>query len=153
MENSGNILLAVIAGMVAMLVGAGFWAGITVFMNMQIGYMAIGVGLLVGASVMFAGRGQSMTYGIIGAGFAILACVLGNLLAMVGMKSGTDMQVFYQTLTSLNLDTIVKMFQIWTEPVDLAFYAVAVYFGFTVSRYDLEAMLAKDGEEELEETA
>ena len=48
---------ALLGGCVAMLVSAALWAIISVALNFQIGYMAIGVGLLVGFTVRYFGIG------------------------------------------------------------------------------------------------
>ena len=47
-RDNQNLSVAVLAGAVAALVGAAVWAAITVATNWQIGFMAIGIGFLVG---------------------------------------------------------------------------------------------------------
>src|SRR5687768_15131522 len=68
---------AIIGGLAAAMVGAVIWAVITVSTKYQIGYMAIGVGLLVAFSVRYFGGGIDKYFGIIGAFFALLGCALG----------------------------------------------------------------------------
>ncbi len=65
----------------AAVLGAVLWAFITVMTTFQIGWMAIGVGALVGFAVKFFGRGTEQTYGFAGAGLALFGCVIGNLMA------------------------------------------------------------------------
>ena len=48
-----HFYFAFIGGLVAMLISAVLWAVITVATQFQIGFMAIGVGLLVGYSVQY----------------------------------------------------------------------------------------------------
>ena len=67
-------------GFVAMIVGAAIWAGITVATNYQIGWMSVGVGLLVGFAVRVGGGGIDNAFGLAGAALALIGCVLGNLL-------------------------------------------------------------------------
>ena len=59
-----NLGLGVAAGMIAAGIGAAVWAAITFFTGYQIGWMAIGVGLLVGYTVSVYGKGLSNLYGI-----------------------------------------------------------------------------------------
>lgn len=73
------------AGAVAAAAGAALWAAITVATGYQIGFMAIGIGFLVGWAVRSAGKGVDKTFGIAGAVLALLGCVVGNLLAAVGL--------------------------------------------------------------------
>ena len=54
-----NMSLALIGGVVAALVGAALWAVITVTTGYQIGFMAIGVGFLVGLTVGHVGKGTT----------------------------------------------------------------------------------------------
>lgn len=56
----------------------------------QIGWMAIGVGFLVGFSVRRFGRGTAKTFGIIGAVSALPGCLLGNLLSACGFIAQSE---------------------------------------------------------------
>ncbi len=51
-----NLLFGVVGGMVAAAVGAAIWAVITALTNFQIGWMAVGVGFLVGYAVRMCGK-------------------------------------------------------------------------------------------------
>ena len=57
MRAQQDLGFAVIGGFAAAVVGAIFWAAVTVATNYQIGYMAVVVGLLVGFSVRYFGSG------------------------------------------------------------------------------------------------
>lgn len=131
-----SIARAALAGFFAALVGAVLWAMITVAMKVQIGFMAIGVGLLVAWAVRTLGKGSSPTYGVIGAGFALFGCVLGNLLSACGFLateqgvplSGVTMRVLASP--SLSYSLLEATF----NAMDLLFYAIAAYEGFKLSR-------------------
>ncbi len=77
-----NLLFGVVAGIVAAAIAAILWAVLTLVMQRQIGWMAIGDGILVGFGVRRFGRGIDKIYGLIGATLALLGCVAGNLLAV-----------------------------------------------------------------------
>jgi hypothetical protein len=66
-EAEQNMVGGFLAGAVAALVGAGVWALVTVLTGYQIGFMAIGVGFLVGLAVQFAGKGINKIFGVMGA--------------------------------------------------------------------------------------
>ena len=95
----GNAVLAVIAGIVSALVGAVIWAVVTVATGYQIGWMAVGVGFLVGIAVMVAGQGEGGLFGTIGAVCALLGCVLGNLFTGIGMVANAEGLGYIETLT------------------------------------------------------
>ena len=73
-----NLLIALLAGIAAAVVGTIVWAAITVTTGYQIGYMAIAVGFIVGYAVRL-GNGIDKIFGVLGAALALGGCVLGNL--------------------------------------------------------------------------
>src|SRR5579859_3907682 len=82
--DSPNLAGALLGGLAAALAGAIIWAVITVSLKFQIGFMAVGVGFLVAWAVRTLGKGRDVTYGIIGGSFALIGCLLGNLLSACG---------------------------------------------------------------------
>lgn len=130
----GNFLAAIAAGLVAAVVGAAIWAAITVATGYQIGFMAIGVGFLVGFAVRGAGKGSSNRFAIAGAVLALAGCVLGNLLTVIGAIAQHENAGFFSLLGKLTPSTALEFLQLSFQPMDLLFYAIAVYEGFKVSR-------------------
>jgi hypothetical protein len=130
-----SLPLAILGGLVSALVAAVLWGTITYATGYQIGFMAIGVGFLVGYAVNFLGKGMSQTYGIIGAAFALLGCLLGNLFAtMIAAAMVEGVPVLGILLTLVTSPSII--FEIMSEtfsPIDLLFYAIAIYEGFKLA--------------------
>src|SRR5688572_7327990 len=85
LEDQPNLLMGLIGGAVAMLVGAIAWGAITYFTEYQIGWMSIGVGFLVGLALRFFGKGKTMIFGVSGAVLALIGCLLGNLIFYSGV--------------------------------------------------------------------
>lgn len=125
-----DLVYAIIGGLAASMAGALLWAVITVATNYQIGYMALAVGLLVGFSVRFFGAGIDQVFGIVGAFFALLGCVLGNLLSQVGFIADAESLGYVDVLTFLNWDMIVAIFTESFSIMDLVFYGIAAYEGY-----------------------
>ena len=106
----------------AALVGAAIWALITVLTEYQIGFMAVGVGLLVGFAMRKGGQGIEPIYGIIGATLALFGCMLGNILTYYWF--GFDMG-------SLGLSEMIALnFQ---GTMDYFFFGLAIYEGYKFS--------------------
>src|SRR5690348_8928868 len=78
LQKQQDPVYAIVGGLSAALLSAVLWAVITVATKYQIGYMAVGVGLLVGFAVRLFGAGVDQYFGIIGAFFSLLGCLLGN---------------------------------------------------------------------------
>lgn len=132
------------AGAGAALLGAALWAAITVATGYQIGFMAIGIGFLVGWAVRAAGKGVDKTFGIAGAVLALLGCVAGNLLAAVGLVAKQEGIPFFDLLSSIDPAVAFELMKAFFSPMDLLFYAIAVYEGYRLSFRRLTAEEAKE---------
>ncbi len=84
-----RFISALIGGMIGGLIGAGIWAGITYATNYEIGWIAWGVGFLVGVGVrMGAQEWDGAAPGILAVVLALLAVVGGKYAAASLMVSG-----------------------------------------------------------------
>src|SRR2546426_382091 len=99
--------LAVIAGCAAMLIGAIAWAAITVATEHQIGWIALGVGALVGWVVSFGKGGR--VFGLLGALLALMGCVLGNFLSIVALAVTQQKIGVSAALTSLDYAKVAAL--------------------------------------------
>jgi len=135
LKSEQNLLMAVLGGLAASVVAAVLWAAITYATNYQIGFMAIGVGFLVGFVVRYLGKGISISFGIVGAAFALFGCLLGNLLTTVIVASQLEGSSLSMVLSTLLYDpTIVfEVIKATFSPIDLLFYGIAVYEGYKFS--------------------
>jgi hypothetical protein len=131
-----NLAAAVIGGLVAAVVGGVVWAVITVTTKFQIGFMAVGVGFLVAWAVRTLGKGRTQAFGIIGAVFAFLGCILGNLLSACGFIAADSgqpvMSVASKVLSTPSV--AADILQATFSGMDLLFYGIAVYEGYKLAR-------------------
>ena len=128
----------VIVGIVAAVIGAAIWAIITRLTGFQIGFMAIGIGILVGIAIRVTSDQGGMEMGFLGGGLSLFGVVLGNLLAACAFIARNNdlsfMHVFMDVLA--NPDTISRVMRGWFSVIDLLFYGIAVYTGFQVASSD-----------------
>jgi hypothetical protein len=134
--DSPNLAGALLGGLIAAVVGAVIWAAITVTAQYQIGFMAVGVGLLVGWTVRTVGKGRDVNFGLVGGGLSLLGCLLGNLLAACGLIAAQAAEpVMSVTLRVLgNPASIATVLQETFRGMDLLFYAIGVYEGYKFAR-------------------
>lgn len=125
-----NLIMGALAGVIASVAGAGLWAAVTVATEYQIGFMAIGIGFLVGFAVRFTGKGIERSFGIVAAVLSLAGCVLGNVVTISYFVSLNEGMRLMDVLTQLNLAIITDMLAVTFEAVDAVFYALAVYFGY-----------------------
>jgi hypothetical protein len=81
---------ALVGGGTGALAAALGWALITMATGYHAGWMAIGVGLLVGGAVRTMGRGAGRSFGYLGAAVWILGCLLGNFLSVCAFLAGQE---------------------------------------------------------------
>ena len=145
LESHQNMTMGIVAGLVAAIAGAFLWAVVTVVTGYQIGWMAIGVGFLVGLAVRFLGKGISISFGIVGGACALLGCLLGNVMTLCGFIAAEEGVPAVQVFVTFVKEPMfaVELLQANFSPMDLLFYAIAVYAGFKYSlRQITEAEIA-----------
>ena len=124
------------AGAVAALIGAALWAIITITTEYQIGFMAVGVGFLVGYAIRAFGQGSAQKFAIAGAALALLGCILGNLFTIAGViaktNGGNAISVAFSLLT--HPASAANIMSAAAQPMDFLFYAIAIYEGYKLSR-------------------
>ena len=125
-----NFPAAIITGFLSSIVGAGIWAIVTITTGFQIGFMAIGVGALVGFTVRIFGKGITKKFGIIGALFALFGCVLGNVFSFTALIADYYKIEFWSVFSQLTLNQIVQMMREWFTFVDILFYSMALVEGY-----------------------
>jgi len=125
-----DLQYAVVGGFFLAIISALLWAVITVSTQYQIGYMALGVGFIVGMGVRFFGAGVDPVYGYIGGLFSLIGCLLGNLFSTVGFIAQEQSLGYFETLGLLDFETIVLIFQETFSFMDVVFYGLAIYEGY-----------------------
>jgi len=145
LKSQQNIFAAVGGGLISAIVGAVIWAAVTVVTKYQIGWMAMGLGVIVGLAVRKYGKGISRSYGFIGAALSLVGCLLGNLLSYGGFVAQQQGIPLIQTELMLlsNPLAAVELLKATFEPMDVLFYGIAVYEGYRFSFSEIsEAQLA-----------
>lgn len=133
LRSQQSLLGGTLAGIVASAAGAAAWAGVTIASGFQIGWMAVGIGFLVGFAVRAVGKGIDPIFGYIGAGLALIGCLAGNLAAMVGFEARQLGMPILDLVSKLSLDDYVQIMIATLSPIDLLFYGIAVYEGYRLS--------------------
>lgn len=127
-----NLPKAVLYGALASIAGAVAWGLISVATGYQIGYMAIGVGFLVGMA-MRQGKGVTMIFGIIGAALSLLSCVMGDFFSIIGLIAKEYDVSYMETLTRIDFKDIVSLLTDNLASMTIVFYGIALYEGYKLS--------------------
>ena len=132
---NGKPALGAVGGLIAAIVGAAIWATVTVLSGWQIGWMAVGVGILVGLAVRVMGRGSHPIYCVMGGGFALLGCVLGNLFSGIGFLAKELDMGYFEAMGQFEWSESFALLKAMFSAMDVLFYAIAIYEGVKFSIY------------------
>lgn len=132
-KDNQNLSFGIIGGAIAAVIGATIWAMITAVTNFQIGWMAVGVGFLVGFAVRLCGKGLDTIFGIMGGVLSLLGCLAGNLFTVCIVVSRHQNIPLLDLLSRLNPEITVRLMTATFSPMDLLFYGIAVYEGYRFS--------------------
>jgi hypothetical protein len=123
-----KLLLGGFAGLAAAIIGAIIWAVVTVTTKYQIGFMALGVGALVGFALRIGNGGK--LYGILGAFLALFGCILGNYFSLIAFASAEQHVGFFTMLNQADPSKVINA--MWEDfmSTSILFYAIAAYEGY-----------------------
>ncbi len=130
-----NFCAAVAAGFTAAVVGVLLWTGIAIATNCLIGWMAIGIGYLVGGVVRIWGRGLGRAFGYLAAAMSVCSCLLGMLLSTRLVGACREGQLSWSVLArpaGMLYETATAV-----RAIDLLFVGIAAYVAYRSSRRKL----------------
>lgn len=128
-----NFNYAVVGGLFLSILCAILWAVVTVATETQIGFMALGVGIIVGLGVKFFGAGIENKFAFLGAGLAVFGCLLGNFFSQIGFTVVENGMSYLEVLAYIDMEMISIVLKESFTGMDLFFYAFAAYEGFKFS--------------------
>jgi hypothetical protein len=133
-RDAQNFGFGVLGGIIGAVIGAALWGGITAATDgRQIGFMAIGVGFLVGFGVRTLGKGIDKIFGVAGAVLSLAGCVAGNLLAVMIIYANQQNMPFAELAARMTPSAAWSMLTETFNFMDVIFYGIALYFGYTYS--------------------
>ncbi len=88
---------------------------------------------LVAVGKRIFGKGNSMIFGVIGAILAVLGCLAGNVLATCFWASKEYDVPIFDVLSIIDFQAIIDILKETFSPIDLLFYALAIYAGYRFS--------------------
>jgi hypothetical protein len=124
---AGGFGTGVAAAIGAAVIGAIGWAVITSVTNYRIGFVAVGVGFLVGLAIERFGGGDARLP-VIGAVVALIGCFVGDMLADAHLVS-RDLHIPLSTVLS-HPHALWDVYTAEFRFFDAVFYAIAAYEGF-----------------------
>ncbi|MEU6175208.1 hypothetical protein ABZ832_25305 [Streptantibioticus parmotrematis] len=131
--------LGLLAGLGAAVVAIVFYAAVLRFTNHEVGYVAIVVGLVVGAAMGKVGGGRSAALPVMAAVISLLAVWLGQLVGMAWTINHMDGIPFTNVLFTHFNDLVKAWKDSFVSPMDVLFFGIAGAEGFVIARRAAQA--------------
>jgi hypothetical protein len=133
LKASQSLTGAVLGGILGATLGAALWSIVTAVTKYQIGFLALGIGVLTGFLVRKLGHGLERHYGYIGAAFSFLGCLIGNIIAVLIMISYQESISFSTLLQLLDFNILTGIIRDTFSARGLLFYVIAIIEGYKFS--------------------
>ncbi|MDD3036771.1 hypothetical protein [Bacteroides sp.] len=127
-----NLPKGVWLAVIACIVGAVAWGLISVSTGRQLGIVAIAIGFVIGFA-MRQGKGVRQIFGIIGGVLALISCVFGDFLSIIGIASQELDMSFIETLLQVDYELVFSIMKENLVSMSALFYVFAVYEGYKFS--------------------
>jgi hypothetical protein len=138
---SGVLLTAALAGLAAAIVGAVIWGLIVRWTDYEVGFVAWGIGFIVGSAVVLGAQGaRGLPLQAIAVVLAVVGVVLGKYLAFVWIgqdeldKLGIHLPVFSKDTVDLFWDAKSDIWSGW----DLLWAGLAIVTAFRIPQVEAE---------------
>jgi len=119
-----NFAAAVIVGAVATLLAAVAYGIIVTTWPFSYGFAAAGIGIVIGLSMQFLGRGILMKFAVVATVYTITGCILGNLFRVVMGRASATSPI--DVLRNNSLSVLAEWSVRYVSLIDLVFWFVAV---------------------------
>ena len=132
-----NFAAAVIVGSVATLLAAAAYGIAVATWAFSYGFAAAGVGIVVGLSMGFLGRGISTKFAVVATLYTITGCAIGNLFRVTIELAQATATSPIDVLRNNSLSVLVERSISNVSFVDLVFWFVAVFCAAFLARRPL----------------
>jgi antitoxin component YwqK of YwqJK toxin-antitoxin module len=139
-----SLLFAIVAGSIGALVGGALWAILSITVNIEMGILALAIGIIVGALVRYLGAGFASYFGIIGAFFSVLGYIFGKIIYQLHTISIEESITFLEVIPLLTTETCLLLIRNCFEFFDLLYMGVAAVLTYSISRRAVDDVMIQN---------
>ena len=143
-EFSGDALVpAILGGVLAAVIGGAIWAGIVIWTDREIGYIALGVGALCGLGVvLFTGGKKGFPLQVIAAVTSVLGILIGKYgffhhyfqQALLQEENGAEVAAEYGLFSSNMMQAFAESLPEMMGGYDLLWVGLAVFTAWSIPK-------------------
>ena len=132
-----NFTAAIIAGAVATLLAAAAYGIAVATWPYSYGFAAAGIGVVVGLSMQFVGRGIAMKFAVLAVAYTIAGCILGNVFRTVMTIARATAASPIDVLQDHSVSALAERAMSGLSFVDFVYWFVAVFAAVFLARRPL----------------
>jgi hypothetical protein len=121
-----NFAAALVAGAIATLFAAVAYGIVVATWGFSYGFMAAGIGVVVGLSMGLPGRGITRKFSVVAAAYTLIGCVLGNLVLRIVNMSEASATSPLDVIQGSSLSALAQWSVAGLTLIHLVFWFVAV---------------------------
>jgi hypothetical protein len=122
-----NFAAAVIVGAVATLLAAAAYGLTVATWRFSYGFVMAGIGIVIGLSMRFLGRGISTKFAVVATAYTTIGCVLGNLFRVIVELTLANATSPIDVLRNNSLSVLAERSASYFSLVDLVYWFIAVF--------------------------
>jgi len=132
-----NFAAAVIVGAVATVLAAAAYGIIVYLSRFSYGFATVGIGIFVGLSVGFLGRGISSKFAVLATFYTTVGCMLGNMFRVIVIMLAGGQISPIEALQNISLQEVVERSSSYYSLVDFVYWFVAVFAAVFLAKRSL----------------
>lgn len=122
-----NFGTAVISGLIAMVLSAGLYGIVKALAdNLYYSILAAGIGIAIGLTMQFLGRGIERNFAVAASVLALLGCMLGNMFAIVTKFALANAESPFGVLHNAEVSELYRWMFSELRFADLMFWAIGI---------------------------
>jgi hypothetical protein len=93
-KRGNQFMLATVSGVATAVICALAWPCIALLAGPQLDCLAVGVGVLIGLSIRYSGKGTTPVYGVLAMALTLIGSISGNILGVIASATHENLDIF-----------------------------------------------------------
>lgn len=122
-----NLRVAIVAGAATTILAAGIYGVVTSVWSYSYGFVAVGIGISIGFTMQYLGRGITTKFVVLASCFTVFGCLLGNLIRAAIKEAQTNFSSLIEVFHTNSAATLASWAFVDLGLVDLVYLFIAIW--------------------------